>query len=151
MCCFRLLLYVLRFKQNACEQFPEVILINATHGTTAAKYKVFSFMAYDAFGQGQFVQHVLVQNKRHPTFLSALEEFKKNNPAWVKVQCILIDKDYTEMSVLKTAFPDSTILLCLFHVLKYLREEISSSDYGFNSLQKEQLRSTMRLLVYART
>ncbi|EGZ05434.1 hypothetical protein PHYSODRAFT_342274 [Phytophthora sojae] len=38
-----------------------------------------------------------------------------------------------------------------FHVLKYLREEIGSADYGLNSWQREQLRCTMSLLVYART
>ncbi|OWZ12660.1 hypothetical protein PHMEG_00014139 [Phytophthora megakarya] len=108
-------------------------------------------MAHDAFGKGQFVQHALLQNERWPTLLTALEEFKANNPAWTKVQCVLIDKDFTEMSVLKKAFPGVRILLCQFHVLKYLREEIASAEYGFNTWQKEQLRGVMNLLVYAKT
>ncbi|GMF35174.1 unnamed protein product [Phytophthora fragariaefolia] len=79
------------------------------------------------------------------------EEFKANNPAWKKLQCVLIDKDFTEMSVLKKAFPSIVILLCQFHVLKYLREAIVSADYGFSSWQKEQLRVVMSLLVDAKT
>eukprot|EP00644_Phytophthora_capsici_P019235 jgi/Phyca11/132981/e_gw1.284.3.1 len=133
------------------KRFPEVLLIDATHGTNRSKYKVFSFMAHDTFGKGQFVQHSLLQNERWPTLLTALEEFKANNPSWTKLQCILIDKDFTEMSVLKKAFPNVAILLCQFHVLKYLREEIASSDYGFSSWQKEQLRGVISLLVYAKT
>ncbi|KAE9040216.1 hypothetical protein PR001_g6626 [Phytophthora rubi] len=137
--------------RNLFTQFPEVLLIDATHGTNRSKYKVFAFMAHDTFGKGQFVQHALLQNERWPTLLTALKEFKANNPSWTKLQCVLIDKDFTEMSVLKQAFPDVTILLCQFHVLKYLREEIASSDYGFNSWQKNQLRGVMSLLVYAKT
>ncbi|KAE8981980.1 hypothetical protein PR002_g23662, partial [Phytophthora rubi] len=97
------------------------------------KYKVFSIMAHDAFGKGQFVQHAVVQNERLPTLLTALEEFKRNNPAWTRIRCILIDKDFTEISVLKMTFPDAVLLLCQFHVIKYLREEIASAAYGFNA------------------
>ncbi|KAE9182175.1 hypothetical protein PF004_g24318 [Phytophthora fragariae] len=46
------------------EQFPEVLLIDATHGTNRSKYKVFSLMAHDTFGKSQFVQHALLQNER---------------------------------------------------------------------------------------
>lgn len=63
------------------DRFPEVLMIDATHGTNVSKYKVFSIMAQDVFGKGQFVQHAVVQNERRPTPLTALDEFKKNNPA----------------------------------------------------------------------
>ncbi|KAE8976027.1 hypothetical protein PF011_g24225 [Phytophthora fragariae] len=46
------------------EQFREVLLIDATHGTNRSKYKVFSLMAHDTFGKSQFVQHALLQNER---------------------------------------------------------------------------------------
>ena len=38
------------------DQFPEVILIDATHNTNKAHYKLFSFMVHDALGRGQHVQ-----------------------------------------------------------------------------------------------
>jgi hypothetical protein len=63
------------------ERFPEVVMIDATHGTNLSKYKVFSIMAHDAFGKGQFVQHAVMQNERNPTLLTALEQFKRYNPA----------------------------------------------------------------------
>ncbi|GMF37635.1 unnamed protein product [Phytophthora fragariaefolia] len=107
-------------------------------------------MAYATFGKGQFVQHALLQNEQWHTLLTSLEEFKANNPAWRKLRCVLIDKGFAEMSVLKKAFPGVVILLCQFHVLKYLREEIAGADYGFSAWQKEQLRGVMSLLVYAK-
>ncbi|KAG3020464.1 hypothetical protein PC121_g1189 [Phytophthora cactorum] len=132
-------------------QFPEDLQIGTTHGANRSKYKGFSFMAQDTFGKDQFVQLSLLQNERWSTLLTALEEFKDNNPAWTKFRCVLIGKDFTELSVLKTAFLDVTILLCQFHVLKYLREEIASSDYGCNMWGGNQLRDLMNLLVYAKT
>ncbi|EEY68313.1 uncharacterized protein PITG_22747 [Phytophthora infestans T30-4] len=136
---------------NTIRPFPEVLMIDATHGTNRSKYKVFSFMAHDTFGKGQFVQHALLQNERYETLLTATEEFKANNPAWSRLQCVLVDKDFTELSVLEKAFPGVTVLLCQFHVLKYLREEIASADYGFSRSQKEQLGGVVSLLVYAKT
>ncbi|EGZ08624.1 hypothetical protein PHYSODRAFT_525645, partial [Phytophthora sojae] len=91
------------------------------------------------------------ENERSETLLTAIEEFKSNNPDWPRIQCILVDKDFTEISVLKQAFPDARILLCQFHVVKYLGEEVANSAYGFSVWQKEQLRDVVRLLVYART
>ncbi|GMF51902.1 unnamed protein product [Phytophthora fragariaefolia] len=132
-------------------RFPEVVMIDATYGTNLSKYKVFSIMAYDALGKGQFVQHAVIPNERIPTLSMTLEEFKRNNPAWSRINCILINKDFGEISVLKKAFPDARLLLCQFHVLKYLREQIASKDYGFTSWQKQQLDGLMNLLVYART
>ncbi|GMF56098.1 unnamed protein product [Phytophthora fragariaefolia] len=132
-------------------RLPEVVMIDATHGTNLSKYKVFSIMAHDAFGTGQFVQHAIVQNERNPTLSTALEEFKRNNPAWNRIKSVLVDKDFGEIGVLTKAFPDATLLLCQFHVLKYLREQIASKDYGFNAWQKQQLDGLVNLLVYAKT
>ncbi|KAG6613253.1 uncharacterized protein IUM83_17028 [Phytophthora cinnamomi] len=120
-------------------RFPEVVMIDTTHGTNLSKYKVFSIMAHDVFGNGQFVQDAVIQNERNPTLLTALEQFKRYNPAWCRIKCILIDKDFGEICALKNTFPDATLLLCQFHVLKYLREQTASKDYGFNAWQKQQL------------
>ncbi|KAG3095429.1 hypothetical protein PI124_g16230 [Phytophthora idaei] len=69
-------------------------------------------MAHDALGKGQSVQHSVVRNEHGATLLTALEEFKRNQPAWIRVKCILIDKDFTEIFVLKVASPDVLVLLC---------------------------------------
>ncbi|OWY92576.1 hypothetical protein PHMEG_00038371 [Phytophthora megakarya] len=68
-------------------------------GANPSKYKIFSTMAHDSFGKGQFVQHAVVQNERNPTLLTSLEEFKRNNPAWTRIKCIRIDKDFGKISL----------------------------------------------------
>ncbi|KAG6944167.1 hypothetical protein JG688_00017221 [Phytophthora aleatoria] len=108
-------------------------------------------MANDTFGKGQFVMHAVLQKERISTLLTALEEFKRNNPAWSRIECILIDKDFTEISVLKMAFLGTLVLLSQLYVLKYLREETASSDYGINVWEKQQLYGIVNLIVYAKT
>ncbi|POM61742.1 LOW QUALITY PROTEIN: hypothetical protein PHPALM_29203 [Phytophthora palmivora] len=126
----------------------KVLFIDATHGTNRSKHKGFSFMAHDSFGKGQFVQHALLQNERYETLLTAIEEFKRNNQSMVTLQCVLVDKDFTELLFSKHGV---TVLLYQFHILKYQSEEIVSSNHGFSKAQNEQLRDVMSLLVYAKT
>ena len=66
-------------------KFPEVLLIDATHGTSASRFKVFFFMAHDVFGKGQYVQHAILQNERSETNRTAIETFKTDNPDWERV------------------------------------------------------------------
>ncbi|GMF50233.1 unnamed protein product [Phytophthora fragariaefolia] len=103
-------------------------------------------MSHDIFGKGQFVQHAVVQNERRTTLLTVLEEFKRNNPWWRRIHCILIDKDFTEISVLKVAFPDARLLLCQFHIsVREYHVPTMVSCPGRNSS------GIVNMLVYVRT
>ncbi|OWY99608.1 hypothetical protein PHMEG_00029363 [Phytophthora megakarya] len=112
------------------EAFPEVVMIDATHGTNASKYKLFSFMIDDTFGHGQYVQHALVENESQACMHDAIQAFKKNNPSWDRIRAIIIDKDFGEISLLKKEFPLAKVLICHFHLKKYLRTEMSKAVYG---------------------
>lgn len=131
-------------------KFPEVLLIDTTHGTNTSRYQVFSFMAHDVFGKGQYVQHTLVQNERSETLPTAVKTFKHHNTAWTKLQCVVVDKDFTEIGVLRQARPSVRILLCQFPATEYLQEEIGSDVYGFTAWQKNRLKAAVELLVYSK-
>lgn len=120
------------------------------HDTNASRYKVFSFMARDVFCKGHYLQHAIMQNERSETLRAAIETFKKHNSDWEKLQCVLVDKDITEISVLWVSLPNMRVLLCQFHVIKYLREEIASDVYGFTAWQKGRLKSAIELLAYTK-
>ncbi|KAG3079490.1 hypothetical protein PC121_g6958 [Phytophthora cactorum] len=66
------------------------------------------------------------------------------------VQHAVIQNERSE-TLFSTTFPNVRVLLCQFHVVKYLREEVACSDYGFSSFQKSQRRAVVNLLVYAKT
>ncbi|ETI35404.1 hypothetical protein F443_18254 [Phytophthora nicotianae P1569] len=81
--------------------FPEVLMLDSTHGTNVSKYKLFIFMIED----GQYVQHALVENESHTCMKEAIGAFKENNPTWDAIRAIMTDKNFRESSLLKRTFP----------------------------------------------
>jgi hypothetical protein len=73
--------------------------------------------------QGQYVQHNLLVRETKANMLHAIHTFKKNNPNWSMVQVIVIDKDFTEISVLQEEFPHVRIFYCHFHVIRALESK----------------------------
>eukprot|EP00644_Phytophthora_capsici_P015900 jgi/Phyca11/123005/e_gw1.49.87.1 len=60
----------------------------------------------------------------------AVEQFQIAND-WQRTEIIMVDKDLTEIEVLRRMFADARILLCHFHVLKWLRGAIrDDKKYG---------------------
>ena len=49
------------------------------------------------------------------------------------------------------SMPQVRILLCQFHMIKWLSEEIAADRYRFTPWRKDLLRSVVKLLVYAKT
>ena len=49
--------------------------------------------------------------------LEFLYRLLKLTPHIPEIKIILVDKDLTNLEVLRAAFPDSKILLCSFHVI----------------------------------
>ncbi|KAE9242549.1 hypothetical protein PF004_g6550 [Phytophthora fragariae] len=131
--------------------FPEVILVDATHGTNAEHYKLFSFMVHDSFGHGQHVQHALLTDERTETLRHAIKQFKSCNPAWPQIRCVIVDKDFTEIGVFKSELPEARILLCQFHAVKYLQDRVSRTEYGLNAVQRDRLKPVMSLIVKAKS
>lgn len=76
------------------------------------------------------MQHALLENESHACMMDAIGAFKKANPCWDKIRVYMVDKDFSEMALLEKAFPSATVLLCWFHVKKYLRAEMAKSVYG---------------------
>ena len=46
-------------------------------------------------------------------------------PDLPEVKVIIVDKDLTNLPVLKRYFPETIILLCTFHVIKWLKSVIA--------------------------
>ncbi|KAE9038847.1 hypothetical protein PR001_g7787 [Phytophthora rubi] len=131
------------------EAFPEVLMIDATHNTNDARYKLISFMIHDIFGHGQYVQHALMENESAECLTDAITSFKSFNPTWDRVRVIIVDKDFGEISLLRAAFPGARILLCVFHVVKYLRVEVAKREYGV--LDRDKVEDAVHMMLSAQT
>ncbi|GMF26176.1 unnamed protein product [Phytophthora fragariaefolia] len=77
----------------------------------------------------------------------AVRAFKQNNTAWKDVKVIVIDKDFTELALLRDEFPCATIILCHFHVIDYLKREVSKKSYGFSAFEKMHVKNILTMMV----
>ncbi|OWZ22349.1 LOW QUALITY PROTEIN: SUMO protease [Phytophthora megakarya] len=68
-----------------------------------------------------------------------LDHFKAANMGWEAIQVVMVDKDMNEISVIKHSFPDATVLLCHFHVLKYRRTVIREGNVEFGAERASSL------------
>lgn len=89
--------------------------------------------------------------ERVETLMTAVDAFKPNNPDWRRIQYLVIDTDFGEMKVLKEAFPAACVLLCQFHAIKWLSEEIANERYPLSALHNDRLKGVIEHLTYAKT
>jgi hypothetical protein len=67
-------------------------------------------------GRGVSVVDFLCLNQRKETLGAVLQHFKDFNPSWTQVQSVVIDKDFTEWSVLERSLPGAKVR----HGLRYI-------------------------------
>ena len=79
------------------------------------------------------------------------DAFKKNNARWDKVAMVMTDKDMTERTVFGRAFLNATMHLCLFHVLRSFRRQITCEKFGITSGERDLVLDMMSRLTYARS
>lgn len=112
-----------------------------------------AIMAIDEYGRGQFVQFSLIQSNADWHLNKVVDHFKAaNDTAWEAVRVIMVDKDFREINVFKEAFPDARILLCTFHVLKWLKGEMKNSNkkYGrYSSSEFDEMYARVSEMTYA--
>ena len=114
--------------------------------TFLSRYALYAFLVMDGFGNGRLVYATLVQNEKAETLQAMVDSFKCANPHWQSIKTIIIDKDFTEIKVLRERFPDARVLLCTFHVVKAMRLRISGIE-GLCLESKQQLLSAAKKLI----
>ncbi|KUF85300.1 hypothetical protein AM588_10000876 [Phytophthora nicotianae] len=130
--------------------FPEVVLVDTTHGTNQNRYKLFSFVVHDVFGKGQYVQHALILNETKPLLRCAVDSFKRSSPEWQNVKVVISDKAFHEKDVMLEAFTGARQLLCLFHVQKWLHEQVGTRVVASIAV-KNEVKSSLSALIYSKS
>ena len=96
-------------------------------------------MVPDNNGNGQFVQQSLIESNSEWHFEQLIAFFQSTHEKWREVRVIVVDKDLKEVNVLMRMFPDARVVLCHFHVLKYLAEHITKKTEKFGAYSEEDL------------
>ena len=130
-------------------KFPEVILMDSTYRCNNRKMPLSSIMVMDGNGRGQIVAHALLKNERQETLKSFLSTFHELNATAIQAKVFLVDKDFNEMAVLRSLWPESEIFLCLWHVLRAFKSRISCMSEPQD--KKDDIRKICQGIAYART
>ncbi|ETP41042.1 hypothetical protein F442_11735 [Phytophthora nicotianae P10297] len=132
-------------------RFSEVLLVDSGHKTNRYYYQLLTFMAKNEFGECAVVQQSLIEANGDWPMDRAIDHFKRSHPTRIHLlRVIVVDKDLNEIRVLETNFPDTRILICHFHVIKYLKEMRSRPEFGkISSEDASQLDAAVHNMVYA--
>ncbi|OWY94429.1 hypothetical protein PHMEG_00035844 [Phytophthora megakarya] len=81
----------------------------------------------------------------------AVAHFKRIHPTRIdRLRVIVVDKDLNEIKVLESNFPKARVLVCHFHVIKYLKEKRSKPEYEMISMDDaSQVDAAIHAMVYA--
>ncbi|KAG2779122.1 hypothetical protein Pcac1_g10417 [Phytophthora cactorum] len=131
--------------RRMARKFPEALCMDATHGTSINRYRLFSFMVTN--NVGTFAQHTLIAGETKLNMKSAFKAFKQSNAAWIDVKVVIIDKDFTKLDFFAEELPNATNILCHFHIIDYLKREASKRDYGFTLIKNTHVRILITMMV----
>jgi hypothetical protein len=92
------------------------------------------------------VAYGITRTEEDPQMEFIYKNFKKEIDA-SKIKTIFVDKDLKNIKLLEEFFPNVKILLCTFHVIKYLHKEISGLPLAI--LQKRELMEIIREMLYS--
>ena len=78
-----------------------------------------------------------------------VEVFQSHNPAWPHTKVVLSDKNFNKRKVFSKYFPHADLKICLFHVLRVIRREVTTEKMGISVLPKKTCLKIFTGLVYA--
>ena len=130
--------------------YPELLLIDATYKLNDLNMPLYVLMSVDGNGESEIVCLWLTQFEDKETITELVQEFKKHNSSWSSTQSIMSDKDMTERNVLSKEFPQSKLLICLFHTLRTMRREVSTEKLGISQGERSMCLEILLKMVYAR-
>ena len=136
--------------KNIFASYPELLLIDATYKLNDLHMPLYVLMVVDGNGESEIVCLWLTQFEDKETITKLVEEFKKYNSDWISTKCIMSDKDITERTVLGEQFPQSKLLICLFHTLRTMKREISCEKLGISQGERSMCLEILLKMVYAR-
>ena len=64
-----------------------------------------------------------------------MDIFKNHNDT-ANTKCVMADKDMTEREVLAEKIPNAVLMICLFHILRTFRHEITTEKWVYLLLRE---------------
>ena len=131
------------------KRFPEMLFIDATHKLNELRMPLYVLLVEDGNGDSQIVSLWLVASEDAITIKSMLLIFKKHNEDWSRTLTVMSDKDFCERNTFIQEFPQATLLICLYHVLRTFCREITSDKMGITAAERLHVLDILQRMSYA--
>ena len=128
--------------------FPEVLLVDATYKLTELRMPVY---VVDGNGQSEIVCAFVTVLETEESMGKMIQVFKSHNLAWASSRVLILDKDCSERAVFAKEFPGICLQLCLFHVLRSFRREITCDKMGIRAGERDHALEILLKLAYSRS
>ena len=135
------------FMVNWLKKFPEVLHIDSTFKVNVENYLLFIIMVQNGESKGVPIAYCLMNTDSKENIEFMYDMLKENNDL-CNTKCIIIDKDLTNVDVIRNYFENAKILLCSFHVLKYLKSYIHKLEVPID--QRKIIMNAVRSILYSK-
>ena len=133
--------------QEMFQNFPTIIFMDNTYNVNIEGYILNAILVEDENGNGKPVAYSYMRRESKETLRRIIEIFEYNDIS--KIQVVILDKDLTEIAVLKEKLPNTHIQICTFHVIKYFKSNVAKLKE--NSDVKAGLVQLLRSILYSQT
>ena len=116
-------------------KYPEILFVDATYKLNELRMPLYVLLAEDGNGESHIVAVWLITSEDAANIRAMTAIFQQHNEEWCKTVTIMADKDFTERNIFLQQFPQANLLICLFHVLKTFRREITSEKVGITAAE----------------
>ena len=106
-------------------------------------------LAEDGNGESHIVAVWLITSEDAANIRAITEIFQRYDEEWCKTVTIMADKDFTERNVFLQQFPQANLLICLFHVLKTFRREITREKIGITCAKRYMVLEIVQRMAYS--
>ncbi|XP_065320007.1 uncharacterized protein LOC135927766 [Gordionus sp. m RMFG-2023] len=130
--------------------YPEVLFIDATYKLNNLGMPLFILMVIDGDGQSQIAALWLVKGETYKCVKTMCDIFGRYN---IKdnIQVIIGDKDFADRQALYESFPKAEIHICIFHVMRSFKREISTGKRDIAEQDVKLVLDILQSLVYAQS
>lgn len=125
------------------QEYGDVVGFDSTHNTNSARIPPYLTIVGDSEVSGQFSTASLFRTKNADSVRNALT-FAKDSTK-LNFKTVLLHKDNCEFSALRDVLPSSWIVLCRFHVIKAMKEQMLPR-YVPHELRSDFLRFWRRMI-----
>ena len=135
--------------RNIFQTYPQFLCIDATYKVNDLRMPLYVLLIENGNGQNEIVGMWLVSDETEEMMTEMIKLFKEQNPTWDQVQMVMSDKDFIEREVFKKELPQAKLKICLFHVLKTFRREITTDKIGANKGQRDNILEILQKIAYS--